>query len=75
MAGVEKIVEKMQNRPNGIRFSELVKTLEHYGYILDRVRGSHHNFRNEQGDIITIPKHNPVKAVYIKEVLKRIGED
>ncbi|MTW85645.1 addiction module toxin, HicA family [Virgibacillus dakarensis] len=74
MAGVEKIIEKMKNRPNGIRFNEMMKVLEHHGYILDRVRGSHHQFRNEQGDIITIPKHNPVKAVYIKDVLKRIGD-
>lgn len=74
MAGVEKIIEKMKNRPNGIKFSEIVKVLEYHGYIMVRVRGSHHHFRNKDGDVITIPKHNPVKAVYVKDVLRRIGE-
>ncbi|WP_234032896.1 hypothetical protein [Paenibacillus faecalis] len=37
-------------------------------------RGSHHHFRNESGDLITIKKETPLKAVYIKDVLDRIGE-
>jgi predicted RNA binding protein YcfA (HicA-like mRNA interferase family) len=74
MARVEKLIEKMRNRPNGIRFNEIVKVLESNGYIMVRVSGSHHHFRNEYGDVITIPKHNPVKAVYVEDVLKRIGE-
>lgn len=75
MARIEKIIEKMKNRPKGIRFEELVKVLNHYGYILVRVKGSHHHFRNDKGDVITIPNHgNPIKAVYVKDVLQRIGE-
>ncbi|WP_425623042.1 type II toxin-antitoxin system HicA family toxin [Brevibacillus borstelensis] len=73
MAGVEKLIEKMKNRPNGIRFSEIAKVLEYHGYIMVRVVGSHHHFRNKNGDVITIPKHNPIKAVYVKDVLERIG--
>jgi predicted RNase H-like HicB family nuclease len=53
MARVEKIVAKMRNRPNGIRFDEIVKVLQHYGYIQVRVKGSHHHFRNERGDLVT----------------------
>jgi len=75
LARIEKIIEKMKNRPKGIRFEELVKVLNHYGYILVRVKGSHHHFRNDKGDVITIPNHgNPIKAVYVKDVLQRIGE-
>lgn len=29
---------------------------------------------NQNGDVITIKEDNPLKAVYVKEVLKRIGE-
>jgi predicted RNA binding protein YcfA (HicA-like mRNA interferase family) len=76
MARIEKIVAKMRNRPNGIRFDEIVKVLQHYGYIQVRVKGSHHHFRNERGDLITIASHSdPLKAVYVKDVLSRIGED
>ncbi|QZT34679.1 type II toxin-antitoxin system HicA family toxin [Caldalkalibacillus thermarum TA2.A1] len=73
MAGVEKIIKKMEQSPHEIRFNEIVNVLNHYGYIEVRVKGSHHHFRNEEGDLITIPKHNPVKAVYVKDVLTRIG--
>lgn len=73
MASINKLIEKMKNRPNGIRFQEIEKVLEHFGYIRVRVKGSHHHFRNQDGDVITIPQHDPVKAVYVKDVLKRIG--
>ena len=29
---------------------------------------------NENGDVITIKEESPLKAVYVKDVLKRIGE-
>lgn len=35
---------------------------------------SHRNFINEKGGVITIKEDNPLKAVYVKDVLKRIGE-
>ena len=35
---------------------------------------SHRNFINKTGDVITIKEDNPLKAVYVKDVLKRIGE-
>ncbi|AMA73441.1 type II toxin-antitoxin system HicA family toxin [Aneurinibacillus thermoaerophilus] len=74
MARIDKILEKMKNRPNGIWFEEIAIVLEYYGYIQVRSKGSHHHFRNQAGDVITIPKQNPVKAVYVKNVLKRMGE-
>lgn len=35
---------------------------------------SHRQFINNNGDVITIKQENPLKAVYVKDVLKRIGE-
>ncbi|MNW17760.1 YcfA-like protein [compost metagenome] len=63
----------MRNRPNGISFEEVAKVLNAYGYIEVRSNGSHHHFRNDAGDVITIKKEQPLKAVYVKDVLKRIG--
>ena len=34
MPHIYKIVEKMKRQPNGIRFSELSKVLEYYGYVM-----------------------------------------
>ena len=34
MPQIYKIVDKMKRQPNRIRFSELSKVLEYYGYVL-----------------------------------------
>lgn len=75
MARVEKIIEKMKNQPNGIRFSELAKVLKYHGYIEDGGKGSHRVFRKEGEEPISIPERNPVKSVYVKKVLGLIGEE
>ena len=33
---------------------------------------SHRQFINSNGDVITIKEETPLKAVYVKDVLKRI---
>lgn len=71
--GVEKILEKMQRQPNGIKYNEASKVLNEYAYELVRRKGSHRHFRNKKGDVITIKEENPLKAVYVKDVLMRIG--
>lgn len=74
MARIDKLVQKMKNRPSGIQFDEASKVLRHHGYDLVRSNGSHFHFRNNAGDLITIKKEQPLKAVYVKDVLDRIGE-
>lgn len=75
MSDIKKIIQKMKNKPNGIRFQELKKVLEASGYIMKLPKGtSHRHFINEKEDVITIKKDDPLKAVYVKDVLKRIGE-
>lgn len=75
MPDIEKLILKMKRQPNGIRFQELARVLEYNGYKMKKKRGtSHRNFINAKGDVITIKEDNPLKAVYVKDVLKRIGE-
>jgi predicted RNA binding protein YcfA (HicA-like mRNA interferase family) len=71
--GVDKTISKMKKQPNGIKFNEIAKVLNACGYELVRCAGSHRQFRNERGEVITIKEENPLKAVYIKDVLRRIG--
>ena len=71
---IDKIIQKMLQQPNGIRFLELAKVLEYYGYKMKSKTGtSHRQFINNIGDVITIKEENPLKAVYVKDALKRIG--
>ena len=75
MSNIEKLVLKMKRQPNGIRFQELAKVLKYNGYIMKSKTGtSHKQFINNKGDVITIKEDNPLKAVYVKDVLKRIVE-
>lgn len=74
MAQIDKIIEKMKSQPNGIRIEEATKVLEHYGYRLDRQHGSHMNFVNDIGDVMTVPNRTPIRAVYVKDILRRIGK-
>ena len=72
MPNVDKLIEKMQNQPNGIRMSEADKVLKASGYRLDRQKGSHRQYINSKGDVISIKDETPLKAVYIKDILSRI---
>ena len=73
MSDVDKIIDKMKRQPNGIRMSEAEKVLTQNGYQFDRQKGSHCHFINAKGDVITIKSENPLKAVYVKDILNRIG--
>ena len=73
MSKIEKIIFKMKQRPNGIRFVEVQRVQEAYGYEMKKLGPtSHRQFINSYGDVITIKYENPLKAVYVKDVLKRI---
>lgn len=75
MPDVDKIIEKMKNQPNGVRPEEVEKVLKSYGYENARQKGSHRHYLNRAtGDLITIKQENPLKKVYIRDVLNRIGE-
>ena len=71
---MDKIIQKMKNQPNGISPQEADKVLTNRGYRFDRQNGSYRHYINESGDVITIVNKNPLKKVYVVEILKRIGE-
>lgn len=70
MSKWEKLLKKLKHLSTDIRFVELQKILEYYGYTLDTPRSgsSHFTFRKKGKSIITIPKHKPIKKIYIKLV-------
>ena len=73
MADAVKIIEKMKRQPNGISVAEADKVLSANGYAFARQKGSHCHYINKSGDVITIKKENPLKAVYVKDILNRIS--
>jgi predicted RNA binding protein YcfA (HicA-like mRNA interferase family) len=72
VANADKIIQKMKNQPNGIRMNEADKVLVASGYRLDRQNGSHRQYINAKGDVITVKDETPLKAIYVKDILSRI---
>ena len=75
MSKWDKLLNKIKNLSKDIRFAELKKILEEYGYEMHSPRGgsSHYTFRKPGCRPITIPKHEPIKKVYV-EMVKAIVE-
>lgn len=76
MPTVEKIIEKMKNSPNSITPRELDRVLNNRGFVLTHRTGSHATYKNISTNTrLVIPIHNPIKACYIDETLRKIGEN
>ena len=75
MSKFEKLIKEILSLSNDIRFDELRKVLEYYGYTMKAPKGgsSHYTFRKQGCNPITIPKHQPIKKVYV-EMVKEIVE-
>ncbi|MCM1119616.1 MAG: toxin HicA [bacterium] len=75
MSKWDKLLLKICTLSKDIRFDELCKVLESYGYKRNAPKGgsSHYTFRKAGCQPITIPKHEPIKKVYV-EMVKMIVE-
>ena len=75
MSKWDKLLEKICNLSKEVRFDELKKILENYGYEMTAPKSgsSHYTFRKKGCQPITIPKHEPIKRVYV-EMVKQVVE-
>ena len=65
----------MKDQPHGIILEEADRVLRHYGYQCKRIEGSHRQYINLNGDVITIVAKGQLKKAYIAAILERIGEN
>ena len=65
MSKWEKLLRKLLFLSKDMRFNELQKILEYYGYVMNapRSESSHYTFRKPGKNPITIPKHEPIKKI------------
>jgi predicted RNA binding protein YcfA (HicA-like mRNA interferase family) len=75
MSKWDKLIARICSLSKDLRFDELRKVLEGYGYKMSAPRGgsSHYTFRKSGCMPITIPKHEPIKKVYV-EMVRQIVE-
>ena len=80
MSKFDKLLQKIKSLSKDLRFDELRKVLESCGYVMSVPSGggSHYTFRKPGKLPITIPKHEPIKKIYVlmvKDVVEREGSD
>lgn len=70
MSKWDKLLERICSLSKDMRFEELRKVLESYGYTVNAPKGgsSHYTFRKPGKQPITIPRHEPIKKVYVQMV-------
>ena len=75
MSKWDKLLARICTLSKDLRVDELCKVLESYGYVLNTPRSgsSHFTFRKPGCQPITIPRHEPIKKVYV-EMVKQIVE-
>ena len=75
MSKWDKLIARICNLSEDLRFDELRKVLESYGYEMNLPRSgsSHYTFRKCKCMPITIPKYEPIKKIYV-EMVKQVVE-
>ena len=71
MSKWDKLITRLYSLDPDLRYEELKKILERYGYVAKETSGgsSHITFHKPDRQIvITIPRHNPVKKEYVRLV-------
>ncbi len=74
MSKLLKEIKGILNSQTNVKFGTLDKILVHFGYMSNKPSGSHYTYRKEgEPFILTIPKHNPIKKIYVEKVQGNIG--
>ena len=76
MSKWDKLLNKILSLSKDMRFQELKRVLEYYGYQMTAPSSgsSHYTFRKPGKNPITIPKHEPIKKIYVEMVRKVVEE-
>jgi len=73
----DKLIARLKSLSADIRFEELRKILEAYGYEMRETSGgsSHVTFRKKGRNPITVPRHTPIKKVYIEMIRDAVEKE
>ena len=77
MSKFDKLLERILSMDNNMRFDELRKVLESFGYTMkgSGSGGSHKTFRKPGKSPITIPTHDPINISYVAMVRKIVESE
>lgn len=70
-------LSRFRQSSKNVSLSDLMPILDEYGFVLERIEGSHHHFSYilyGQKKLMTIPLARPLNSVYVKQVIKIIDQ-
>ncbi len=72
----EKLLEKAERTPHALRFSELQRLAECFGYEYDRTAGSHHIYKHSKARaVLNIqPDRGNAKTYQVRQLLDQVDE-
>lgn len=72
MSKAQKILSAMEQNPLDWRIEHVKTVAAAFGLTVHCPGGSHHVMRHPNGNKVSIPAHRPIKAVYIKNLVRLI---
>ncbi len=71
MGKLAKLIEKFLRDPPELNYNDVYYLLTNFGFQEVSSKGSHHTFRNDDGQKITVPKKGGkmVKRTYLKQIV------
>jgi predicted RNA binding protein YcfA (HicA-like mRNA interferase family) len=74
MSRREKLLAKMRNSPQNIRFGEVDSLLRQEGFVLFNQRGSHQSYHHSDGRVVTIVvPHSGRKTFHPNDIRRLLG--
>lgn len=72
MSKAQKMIEAMANNPQDWQIDQVKTVAKAAGLTVHCPGGSHHVVRHAAGAKISVPAHRPIKAIYIKKLIRLI---
>ncbi len=74
MSKKQKLFQRIANNPENLRFADFVQLIKAFGFVLERVNGSHHIFFHQEFPIkLNIQSlHGQAKAYQVEQFLKMV---
>jgi len=79
LSKIDKLLERFLSNPKDLKWNELVRILNHFGYSeikSGKTGGSRRKFVNDKKDVISLHKPHPkpiVKQYVIKQIIEKLG--
>ena len=76
MSQIEKLVERLNSSPKTMKFSEVARVLESFGYMMmtdGKTSGSRVKFENEKGHTLSLHKPHPGDEI-LKYVVMQVRD-